>query len=110
MDRATVDHALVQQHVQIHRSCTGACERAGQTQAAEPDPCIPTAHPLLQRVTTAVQETAQLNQEPGLVKGRKTALMSSAVVTAESLKDREYSIQEGWSKQALWDSKKQKVK
>lgn len=47
MDKAIVDQALVQQDVQIDWSCTGVCEHAGQTQAAKPDPCIPTVHPLM---------------------------------------------------------------
>lgn len=59
MDKVTADRALVQQHVQVHSSCTEVWERpAGQTQAAEPDPCVPTTHPFLQRATTAAQERA----------------------------------------------------
>lgn len=43
MDKDSVDHVLVQQHVQIHGFCR-VCEHLGQIQDAKPDPCIPKAH------------------------------------------------------------------
>lgn len=69
MDKASVDHALAQEHVQIHRFCR-VCEHSGQIQAAKLDPCS-TRAPFWQRAKTAAQEKAQpsLSWEPSLVKG-----------------------------------------
>lgn len=41
VDQAIVDPALVQQHTRVHRSCTGECEHAGQTQLLSPIPVSP---------------------------------------------------------------------
>lgn len=74
MDKASVDHVLVQQHIPIHRFCR-VCEHPGQIQVAKPDPCIPTAHLFGKKQKTAAQERAQPNrtQEPSLVQGMEKA-------------------------------------
>lgn len=90
MDKASVDHVLVQQHIPIHRFCR-VCEHPGQIQVAKPDPCIPTAHLFgkKQKLQHKKEHSPTAPRSPAWCRGWKKALMSSAAATAEPLKSRE---------------------